>query len=66
MPRILTRLVAQQEGQDLVEYALLAALVGLASIASFGLIHDAIAATYGSWNTGTNDIWQPPDPSAGA
>jgi Flp pilus assembly pilin Flp len=66
MTSLLLRLAVDDTGQDVVEYALLAALIGLASIASFGLLQDAIAGTYGSWNSGTNDIWQPPDPSAGA
>jgi Flp pilus assembly pilin Flp len=56
-------LFADEGGQDLVEYALLTTVVALASIGGFGLIRTAIFHVYGIWNSGTNSLWQPPDPS---
>jgi Flp pilus assembly pilin Flp len=50
------------KGQDLIEYALLTTVVGLASIAVFDVIRGAIAFVYGSWNGETNNHWYPPDP----
>jgi Flp pilus assembly pilin Flp len=51
-----------ESGQDLIEYALLTSVVGFACIAVFDQIRTAIATTYGSWNTETNNLWIPPNP----
>ena len=59
----LRRLVSDDRGQDLIEYALLVTFIGLAGIVALPLIAQAIAATYGSWNTSTNNIWQTPPPA---
>jgi Flp pilus assembly pilin Flp len=59
----LCRLVSDDKGQDLIEYALLCTFIGLAGVGVFGLICQAIATTYGSWNTSTNTIWQTPPPA---
>jgi Flp pilus assembly pilin Flp len=63
MTRLLIRLLADEGGQDLVEYALVTTAVGLAAIAAFDLIRTAIGNTYGTWQTEVNDLWIPPDPS---
>jgi len=44
----LKNFVAREEGQDLVEYALLAALLSIVSIAALKTLGPKIAAT---WNT---------------
>jgi len=49
-------------GQDLVEYALLTALIGLAALLSAPLIEQAIAAGYGAYNTNIQDRWEIADP----
>ena len=56
------RLFADEQGQDLIEYALLTTLIGLASIAVFDVIRAAIGSVYGTWNSSANNIWRPPDP----
>jgi len=53
-------------GQDLVEYALLTALLGTIAVASVPAIEAAINTAYSLWNTRTQDLWQPPDPDAGS
>jgi Flp pilus assembly pilin Flp len=55
----LTRLIADEEGQDLIEYALLTAAIGLCALAVFSLWNTAIGKTYNSWNTSTNQLWDP-------
>ena len=65
MKSVVFRLFEDEEGQDLVEYALLTTVVGFASIAVFDVIRDAIATVYLSWTTETNNIWVPPDPAGG-
>ncbi len=53
-------------GQDLVEYALLTALFGVAAIAAAPAIQAALSAAYGAWDTNTQNLWRPPDPAAGS
>jgi Flp pilus assembly pilin Flp len=59
----LRRLLSDEQGQDLIEYALLSTFIGLAGIGVFGLITNAISTVYGSWNTETNNIWETPNPA---
>ncbi len=64
MTRHLARLYADEQAQDLIEYALLTTVIGLASIAVFDVIRGAIAFAYQSWNTSLNSpsLVYPPDP----
>ncbi len=66
MRSLMTRLLVEDEGQDLIEYALLATFIGLVGIAAFDALKTAIQNTYGTWNTNNNSNWQMPDPGAGS
>jgi pilus assembly protein Flp/PilA len=46
MKQLLQNLMANESGQDLIEYALVAALVGLGSIASMQGLANSIATTF--------------------
>lgn len=59
---LLSRLLGDESGQDLIEYALLTTVVGFAAIVVFDVLRDAIAFTYGTWNESANDIWETPNP----
>jgi Flp pilus assembly pilin Flp len=59
---LLCRLLAQDDGQDLVEYALLTAAAGFVALATFALLSDNINSAYSSWDTGVNGLWEVPDP----
>jgi pilus assembly protein Flp/PilA len=48
MNELIARFVREDEGQDLVEYALLLALISLAAIAAIGVLGGAINAKYTS------------------
>jgi Flp pilus assembly pilin Flp len=65
MRSLLLRLLRDEQGQDLVEYALLATFIGLVGAAAFTNIQSAIQSTYNSWNTNNNANWQMPDPGSG-
>ena len=65
MRAALRRLLTDDGGQDLIEYALLTGLIGLAGLAAFDFIQAAIGTTYSSWESSTNDLWEPPDPIGG-
>ena len=54
--------IREDGGQDLIEYAYLAAFVGVAGYAVLNNIVPEVAATYNAWldpNTGTPSLWEP-------
>jgi Flp pilus assembly pilin Flp len=57
------RLIVDEDGQDLIEYALLTGAIGFAGVVGVSLIGLAINAVYSSWDTGVNSLWETPDPS---
>lgn len=65
MQGVLRRLLLDDDGQDVVEYALLTATIGLAGLATWPLIVNGIGVAYGDAVTDTQDIWEVPDPGAG-
>lgn len=66
MTVFINRLIDEDDGQDLIEYALLTAAVGLAAVAVFGLINNAVRNTGGSWTTQIDAIAEPAPPGAGS
>jgi pilus assembly protein Flp/PilA len=52
MKQLLKNLIAEESGQDLIEYALVAALVGLGSVASMSTLAASIANTFTSIGSG--------------
>ena len=56
------RLFRDEQGQDLIEYALLTTVIGFAGIAVFTLVLDAISNTYGTQEAAVNGLCVPPDP----
>ena len=62
MLQTLARLIVDDEGQDLIEYALLTGAIGFAGVVAFDLLGDAIFGTYSSWDDGVNDLWVVPEP----
>ena len=51
MKALLRNLVVREEGQDLVEYALLAALLSIVSIASLQILGPTISTVWDKINT---------------
>jgi len=67
--RLLPRFIAEDGAQDLVEYALLAAFIGIAGWAVLTTLPTVMGATYGSWmdpTVGVPSRWDPPEPGAGS
>jgi Flp pilus assembly pilin Flp len=57
-------LIAREDsGQDIVEYALLTAFFGLAALAAWTSVRDAIGLSYGATTSGVQGLWDPPPPS---
>jgi pilus assembly protein Flp/PilA len=51
MKQLLNNLMTEDSGQDLIEYALVAALVGLGAIASITALKNSIATSFNSIGT---------------
>lgn len=64
MADLFRRLLTSEDAQDVVEYALLTAGIGLAGIASWPLIAAGIGNAYASFDADTQDIWEIPDPGS--
>jgi Flp pilus assembly pilin Flp len=62
---MLHKLIADESGQEVIEYVLLTAAIGLVSIATWPLIENAIRSSYEALDTNTQNIWEPPPPSGG-
>jgi len=57
--------VRDDRGQDLIEYALLTAALGLAGAATWPLvIEPAIGTAYRALDGNTQGLWEPPPPGA--
>ena len=56
MKQFLIRLVRDEQGQDLVEYALIVAAVGLALISTVNQLSTAIVSLYSSITQGLTSI----------
>ena len=59
------KLLRDEAGQDLVEYALLTTTIGFAGIFVWSLVGTAISGTYSSWVSGVDSLAVPPAPSGG-
>lgn len=63
---LIARLFADDSGQDLVEYALLTAAIGVVSAATWPIIATSIGTAYSSLDMNTQDLWEPPPPGGGS
>ena len=60
--RLVSTFIEDEQGQDLVEYALLGAFVALATVVGLRAIKVVMGPYYGSLDTGEQNLWQPPNP----
>jgi Flp pilus assembly pilin Flp len=59
---LVQRFVREDGGQELVEYALIVALVALVSAAALGSLQTALHNAYVSWDTSNQSLWEMPAP----
>jgi Flp pilus assembly pilin Flp len=59
---LLKQLLVDERGQDLIEYGLLAALVGVVGVAIFPVIQGKLRGTYTGWGGAIQGLWIPKDP----
>jgi Flp pilus assembly pilin Flp len=62
MRTLLARARRDTDAQDLFEYALLVALVGLIGIAAWSLIRTNLGTRYQRYDTKTQELYVPKDP----
>ena len=60
----LQRLLTTDDGQDLIEYALLASFLGFTTVAGVTLIRTALNTTYTAWDAAaqSDELVEVPDP----
>jgi Flp pilus assembly pilin Flp len=64
MTSLLVRLITEEHGQDLIEYALLTAAVSVATVLGIAALGSAVNSVYTAWDTRTQDLWEPQAPAA--
>jgi len=60
--RLLSRLGRRNEGQDLIEYALLTGIIAIAGVLVFPSIRTKMGNAYRDWNDDAQVIWEVPPP----
>ena len=63
--RRVARLVHDEGGQDLLDYALLTGTIAIAGVLVFGPLRTTMRNAYQSWNTNVQAIWTPAAPTGG-
>jgi Flp pilus assembly pilin Flp len=63
---VVTRFATDDRGQDLIEYALLTALIGVSGVLVLSTLSTQMGIAYNGWNTAGQNAWQPcpPQPAA--
>ena len=61
--RAIVDFVVEDSGQDLVEYALLSGIIGMAGMLVLPSIRAKMAAAYSSWLTNAQTAWEPCPPA---
>jgi Flp pilus assembly pilin Flp len=62
MKVLLRRLILSDQGQDVIEYALLTGGIGIAAIATWPVLAQAIGLAYIRLDTSTQNLWEPLPP----
>jgi Flp pilus assembly pilin Flp len=59
---VAVRCLSDDSGQDLIEYALLTAIIGISGLLVLSTISTKMGAAYSGWNTAGQNAWQPCPP----
>jgi Flp pilus assembly pilin Flp len=59
---LVTAFVRDESGDDLIEYALLAALIGIVGVLAFNNLSGKMGNAYIGWNANARDQWKPCPP----
>ena len=64
MRDLLIRVAIEDTGQDLIEYGLLAAVIGTVGILAWEAVRVELGSKYLNWDSGVQDLWEPEDPNS--
>ena len=59
----MVRLLSDESGQDLIEYALLSTFIGLCALVAMELLGANMNTVYRSWDGAVQDVWEVPPPA---
>ena len=59
----MARLLTDESGQDLIEYALLSTFIGLCAVVTMELLGNTMNTVYQSWDGAVQDVWEVPPPA---
>ena len=62
--RYSARLCSDDSGQDLIEYGILTAIVGVTMVLALGVISGKMGTAYNGWNTAAQNAWEPCSPAS--
>jgi pilus assembly protein Flp/PilA len=54
--------VRDERGDDMIEYALLAALIGIVGVVAFNTMSTQMGTAYSNWNSTQHSNWEPNAP----
>ena len=60
---LVTAFVRDERGDDLIEYALLAGLIGLVGVLAFNTVSGKMSNAYTGWNANAQSKWLPDAPT---
>ena len=63
---LIARLCCDDEGQDLIEYVLLASFIGLVGLLAYQFLGDTMRDVYTGWDSSVQSQWQTPAPASGS
>jgi Flp pilus assembly pilin Flp len=55
-------LLADESGQDVIEYMLLTAFIAISGYVGIQVLGSEMNTTYRSWDSATQGIWEQPNP----
>ena len=58
--------MSDDSGQDLIEYALLTAIIGISGVLILSTLSTTMGTAYSRWNTAGQNAWQPCSPQPAA
>ena len=61
---VAARFATDDSGQDLIEYALLTAIIGISGVAILSTLSKKMGTAYSSWNAAGQNAWEPPCPKS--
>ncbi len=60
--KLMMQWLADEGGQDILEYVLLGSVLGFAGLVALQNLEDIMNAVYASWDATTQYIWEPDPP----